>query len=96
MTVLAAGEDSFDASSIGEAAEVVQEVVCDDELILIKGWVIPLHSTDSLKKSNQKIAVFQDVTLCILVDRYEHFGGTDASVFYPEDGGSMTSYFRRQ
>jgi hypothetical protein len=26
---------------------VVQEVVCDDELILIKGWVIPLHSTDS-------------------------------------------------
>jgi hypothetical protein len=33
----AAGEDSFDASSIGEAAEVVQEVVCDDELILIKG-----------------------------------------------------------
>lgn len=31
------GEDSFDASNIGEAAEVVQEVVCDDELILIKG-----------------------------------------------------------
>ncbi|PNF28021.1 T-complex protein 1 subunit alpha [Cryptotermes secundus] len=31
------GEDSFDANSIGEAAEVVQEVVCDDELILIKG-----------------------------------------------------------
>jgi hypothetical protein len=37
MTVFAAGEESFDASSIGEAAEVVQEVVCDDELILIKG-----------------------------------------------------------
>lgn len=51
MTLLAAGEDSFDANSIGEAAEVVQEVVCDDELILIKGWVIPLLSTDSLKKS---------------------------------------------
>jgi T-complex protein 1 subunit alpha len=32
-----AGDDSFDASNIGEAAEVVQEVVCDDELILIKG-----------------------------------------------------------
>lgn len=31
------GEDSFDASCVGEAAEVVQEVVCDDELILIKG-----------------------------------------------------------
>jgi hypothetical protein len=35
--VCAAGDDSFDASSVGEAAEVVQEVVCDDELILIKG-----------------------------------------------------------
>jgi T-complex protein 1 subunit alpha len=32
-----AGDDSFDASCVGEAAEVVQEVVCDDELILIKG-----------------------------------------------------------
>lgn len=39
MTAIAcaAGDDSFDASNIGEAAEVVQEVVCDDELILIKG-----------------------------------------------------------
>jgi T-complex protein 1 subunit alpha len=37
MTVLAAGEDSFEASSIGEAAEVVQEAVCDSELILVKG-----------------------------------------------------------
>lgn len=31
------GDDSIDASCVGEAAEVVQEVVCDDELILIKG-----------------------------------------------------------
>lgn len=31
------GEESFEASFVGEAAEVVQEVVCDDELILIKG-----------------------------------------------------------
>ena len=31
------GEESFDASMIGEAAEVVQEMICDDELILIKG-----------------------------------------------------------
>lgn len=31
------GEESFDASFVGEAAEVVQETVCDDELILIKG-----------------------------------------------------------
>lgn len=31
------GEETFDASYLGEAAEVVQEQVCDDELIIIKG-----------------------------------------------------------
>lgn len=31
------GEESFEASLIGEAAEVAQERICDDELILIKG-----------------------------------------------------------
>jgi len=31
------GEESFEVNNVGEAAEVVQEIVCDDELILIKG-----------------------------------------------------------
>lgn len=31
------GEESFDASMLGSADEVVQERICDDELILIKG-----------------------------------------------------------
>lgn len=31
------GEESFDASMVGEAAEVIQERISDDELILIKG-----------------------------------------------------------
>jgi T-complex protein 1 subunit alpha len=31
------GEESFDASFLGEAEEVAQERVCDDELILIRG-----------------------------------------------------------
>ena len=31
------GEESFEASSLGEAGEVVQERICDDELILVKG-----------------------------------------------------------
>ncbi|ETN64609.1 chaperonin [Anopheles darlingi] len=31
------GEESFEASYVGEAAEVVQEFVCDDELIMIRG-----------------------------------------------------------
>ncbi|KAL7729172.1 hypothetical protein ACLKA6_009637 [Drosophila palustris] len=31
------GEETFDSSMVGEAAEVAQERICDDELILIKG-----------------------------------------------------------
>ena len=31
------GEETFDASYLGSAEEVVQERICDDELILIKG-----------------------------------------------------------
>lgn len=31
------GEESFEASQLGTAETVVQERVCDDELILIKG-----------------------------------------------------------
>lgn len=31
------GDESFDASMVGEAAEVIQDLICDDELILIKG-----------------------------------------------------------
>lgn len=30
------GEETFEASLLGQAEEVVQERVCDDELILIK------------------------------------------------------------
>ena len=33
------GEESFDASMLGLAEEVVQQRICDDELILVKGWV---------------------------------------------------------
>jgi len=31
------GEETFEASFLGQAEEVVQERICDDELILIKG-----------------------------------------------------------
>ena len=30
------GEETFEASMLGQAEEVVQERICDDELILIK------------------------------------------------------------
>jgi len=34
------GEEVFEASYLGQAEEVVQERICDDELILIKGYVV--------------------------------------------------------
>jgi T-complex protein 1 subunit alpha len=33
------GEESFDSSMLGDAEEVVQERISDDELILIKGYL---------------------------------------------------------
>ena len=32
------GEETFDSFLLGQADEVVQERVCDDELILVKGY----------------------------------------------------------
>lgn len=34
------GEEAFDASMLGHAEEVVQDRICDDELLLIKGYLI--------------------------------------------------------
>ena len=34
------GEETFEASYLGSADEVVQERICDDELLLIKGYDI--------------------------------------------------------
>ena len=31
------GEESFEPSFLGQAEEVVQDKICDDELLLIKG-----------------------------------------------------------
>lgn len=46
------GEESFDASYLGEAAEVSQERICDDELILIKGPVARSASSLILRGPN--------------------------------------------
>lgn len=43
------GEESFDASFLGEAAEVVQDMICDDELILIKGYYFIVIITNQSK-----------------------------------------------
>lgn len=34
------GEESFEAGLLGAADEVAQETICDDELIILRGWVV--------------------------------------------------------
>uniref|UniRef100_L7MAA3 T-complex protein 1 subunit alpha n=1 Tax=Rhipicephalus pulchellus TaxID=72859 RepID=L7MAA3_RHIPC len=46
------GEESFDASMLGEAEEVVQEKVCDDELILIKKPKVQTASSIIIRGAN--------------------------------------------
>lgn len=49
------GEESFDSSMVGEAAEVIQERISDDELIIIKGYVFIIKK---LNISNEKCFFF--------------------------------------
>lgn len=46
------GEESVDASMLGEAEEVVQEKICDDELILIKKPKVQTASSIILRGAN--------------------------------------------
>lgn len=46
------GEESFDASMLGEAEEVVQEKICDDELILIKKPKVQTASSIVVRGAN--------------------------------------------
>ncbi|XP_077539861.1 chaperonin containing TCP1 subunit 1 [Haemaphysalis longicornis] len=46
------GEESFDATMLGEAEEVVQEKICDDELILIKKPKVQTASSIILRGAN--------------------------------------------
>ncbi|KAG1659290.1 T-complex protein 1 subunit alpha [Nymphon striatum] len=46
------GDESFDASQLGEAEEVVQERICDDELIFIKGPKARTASSIILRGAN--------------------------------------------
>ena len=51
------GEETFEASFLGQAEEVVQERICDDELILIKGY-------DVQKKLISDRSVFLVIGFC--------------------------------
>ncbi|XP_065290697.2 T-complex protein 1 subunit alpha isoform X1 [Dermacentor albipictus] len=46
------GEESFDASMLGEAEEVIQEKICDDELILIKKPKVQTASSIVVRGAN--------------------------------------------
>jgi len=46
------GEETFEASSLGSAEEVVQERISDDELILVKGTKVVSSSSIILRGAN--------------------------------------------
>ena len=46
------GEETFEASSLGSAEEVVQERISDDELLLIKGTKVVSSSSIILRGAN--------------------------------------------
>jgi len=46
------GEETFEASFLGQAEEVVQERICDDELILIKGPKVRTAASLVLRGAN--------------------------------------------
>jgi hypothetical protein len=52
---------------------------------VIQHLTIYLMRPGVLMMANIRTAAFWDVTLCSLVEGYQHFVGTD--VFYPEYGG---------
>lgn len=46
------GDETFEASSLGTAEEVVQERISDDELILVKGTKVVSSSSIILRGAN--------------------------------------------
>lgn len=60
------GEETFEASSLGSAEEVVQERISDDELILVKGTKVVSSSSIILRGANGKFV--STPRLCFLAD----------------------------
>lgn len=60
------GEETFEASSLGQADEVVQERISDDELILVKGTKIVSSSSIILRGANGALSLFAVGSLHIL------------------------------
>lgn len=51
------GEETFEASSLGSAEEVVQERISDDELILVKGTKVVSSSSIILRGANGELSL---------------------------------------
>lgn len=51
------GDETFEASSLGSAEEVVQERISDDELILVKGTKVQNSSSIILRGANGKFSL---------------------------------------
>lgn len=58
------GDETFEASYLGTAEEVVQERISDDELILIKGTKIVSSSSIILRGANGKFLTYISVMYC--------------------------------
>jgi hypothetical protein len=59
------GEESFDASMLGQAEEVVQERISDDELVLIKGWVYCMYLWSPLSSQSDPLTAIHAHCHCI-------------------------------
>lgn len=60
------GDESFEASSLGTAEEVVQSRVGDDELILVKGTKVVSSSSIILRGANGELCSVHVVKTCSL------------------------------
>lgn len=57
------GEETFEASLLGNAEEVVQERVGDDELILVKGTKVVSSASMILRGANGESCLFLSINL---------------------------------
>lgn len=53
------GDETFEASSLGSAEEVVQERISDDELILVKGTKVQNSSSIILRGANGELLLLR-------------------------------------
>lgn len=63
------GEETFEASSLGSAEEVVQDRISDDELILVKGTKVVSSSSIILRGANGALLLLHPAIIVSLLTR---------------------------